>query len=300
MKVNVYMCSKPLQYFNIKNIVLNNNHTLRNILCIRNTFLDAENFIDKVRMYDKFWDEVICIKTKKEYHQYIRRTKIHNLIIENDASWLMWIHNLIGDFDNLYVFEEGIGTYNYINRKWFDKTLRNLLGVGTHYGDSYFCKGIFLYEPDLYNSKFQSKKALPLKQSFLSSLEVYTDLFRQLSPPIPDFLNIKGKKILMYVTNHYISEKVVEDMNNAKGYDILVIKPHPHIKNVTLTNKKIHILYTNLMMEYIIHNISKNNILEVWHFASTSMVYFSNKIKNVNLANFPIYNEFIEYLNKNK
>lgn len=299
-KVNVYMCSKPLQYFNIKNIKVSDTLSLKNILCVRNAFLDAEKFVEKVKMYDNSWDDVIYIKNKKEYHKYIRKTKIHNIIVENDASWLMWLHNLIGDFDNLYVFEEGIGTYKYIHRKWLDKTLRKFLGVGTHYGDSRFCKGLFLYEPGLYNGKFKSQKALPMKRTFLCGLEIYADLFKHLSPPIPDFLNVRGKKILMYVTNHNISDKVIEDMNKANGYDILVIKPHPHIKILTLKNDKIHILQTNMMMEYIIHQISKYNILEVWHFASTSMVYFNDKIKNVNLADFPIYNEFIEYLNKNK
>lgn len=297
MKVNVYMCSKPLQYFNIKNIGKIDNSTFKKILCIRNDFIEAEKFVNRIRLYDKEWDEVIFLKNKKEYHQFIRKTNIHNLIAENDASWLMWIHNLMRHFENFYVFEEGIGTYKVIQRKWWDKTLRALLGVGSHYGQSKYCKGVFLYEPELYNKKFSSQKALSMKQNFWDGLVEYADLFAKLSPPIPEFLNVKDKRILIYVTNHEVSDKIIESMNHMNGYDLLIIKPHPHLKNICLKSNKIHILYTNMMMEYILYQISKNNTLEVWHFASTSMIYFANKIKNINFGHFPIYDEFIEHLN---
>lgn len=301
MKIDAYMCSKPLQYFNILNIGNINNSPLKKILCIRNDFLEAEIFAKNIKLYDKQWDDVIILKNKKEYHLFIIKTKIHNLIAENDASWLMWIHSLMKHFDNFYVFEEGIGTYKFISRKWWDRAIRKILGIGSHYGESKYCKNIFLYEPDLYNKKFSSTKALPMKQNFIEALKNNAELFTKLSPPIPDFLNVKGKKILLYITNHEISKNIIDKMCKLDGYDLLIIKPHPHIKNLLLETKysNIYILSTNMMIEYILYEISKKNSLEVWHFASTSMVYFTQFIKNTNFGNFPIYNEFINYL-KNK
>lgn len=304
MSPDVYICSKPLQFFNIKNIGKLSGGSDKRILIVFPNFFEGNIFVDNIKKFDPYWDEIITIQDKADYYNYIKNHRINYLIVENDASVRMFAFMLIAKLKNqvkaLYVFEEGIGSYRNDLHTGFNKLLRILTLIGPHYGASIFCKHIILYEPEFYNKKFHSRKAIPFSIKFIDGLKKHQILFHKLCGDLPPNIDVLNQKILLYITNHSIDRDILSKMIREKNsYDVLYIKPHPHIKILDCIPKEIRIIQTNILMEFIISELlCKDNNLTIWHQASTSLIYFTNKVKEKNFIKFPIYDEFMSYRSK--
>lgn len=304
MRPDVYICSKPLQYFNIKNIGPIANESNKKILILHTDFLGAELFAKKIEENDNCWDKVIIVHNKKEYYKYLKKIQINFLFVENDASINLFIFMIRSKIKksvkSLFVFEEGIGSYRSDLHKGIDKFIRSLIQIGTHYGDSLFTQNIILYEPHMYNEKFHSKKAIPFSINFIDALKKHHCLLSKLCGELSEFNDCRNKRLLIYITNHNINKDIINIMITQKNdYDYLYIKPHPHIKDYKSIPKDIKIINTNIIMEYIINDlIEKNNKLKIWHESSTSLVYFIGKVEEENFSEFPIYDEFINFRKK--
>jgi hypothetical protein len=297
--IDLYVCSKPLQYFNIKNIGSVKYESSYKILAFVGNFNDADKFVSNVRKYDAFWNQVIFLHNRKEREEYIKSKKINNLFVENDSSWRMLKIVLRGNVRRLYVFEEGIGTYKDVYYPILMKFLRKMAGIGNHYGAAWFCKNVFLYEPDFFNKRFHSNRGIPFKYTFIEGLEKNQQLLSHLSESLPKALYVSNKRILIYLTNYDINADIIRKMESIKGeYDLLIVKPHPHIKNPKVKSKDVVVLYTNMMIEIVLFDLVKrNNKIEVWHYASTSVVHFLKYIKQVNLStSIPIFDEYVNYV----
>lgn len=302
---DVYVCSKPLQYFNIKNIPEIDGHSSRKVLIVNPEFSNGREFIELVRVNDKEWDEVIDMNGKCNYYNYLRTHKINFLFVENDASYKMSLFMLVSKVKRtvhkLFVFEEGIGTYRGDLHFGVDKLIRKLLLLGDHYGSSIFSDNVIVYEPNFYNTKHHSNKAISFARSFVDGLKKNKSLLMSVCDSLPPELDVRGKKILLYITNHSIDYDIVKKMVNEKDdYDLLFIKPHPHIKSLDCLPTDLTVIKTNLMVEYILFNLMESyNDVTVWHQASTSVVYFIDSIKSANFTSFPIFDEFVDYRQSN-
>lgn len=301
MRPDVYICSKPLQFFNIKNIGNLAGSSNRRILIVFPDFFEGNIFVDNIRRFDSYWDEIITIQTKADYYNYIKKHKINYLIVENDASVRMFAFMIIAKLRNqvkaLYVFEEGIGTYRNDLHVGLDKLWRTLTLIGAHYGASPFCKHVILYEPEFYNNKFHSHKAISFSTKFIDGLKKHRTLFHKLCGDLPSNIDVHNQKILLYITNHSIDGEILSKMIQKKdNYDVMYIKPHPHIKKLDCIPDGIEIIRTNILMEFILSDfLCKGNKLTIWHQASTSLIYFTNKVEEKNFVEFPIYDEFVTY-----
>ena len=58
MNTDIYICSKPLQYFNVRNIGYGNVSS-KKILIILGHFRDAELFFHQVKKFDDTWDDIL-------------------------------------------------------------------------------------------------------------------------------------------------------------------------------------------------------------------------------------------------
>ena len=215
---------------------------------------------------------------------------------------------IFGRFKELYVFEEGLGAYanaaeyEQANKKRprYTNWIRRITGMGLHYGGSKYCKAIFLTKPDFYNRKFGSNKAMSFKKTFRECLTENETLLLNITGPIPECLNVSGKKILIYATSWKIETEVLNKMKyEAHNYDLCFIKPHPHIKEIDLSNSdKIQVLKTDVMLELIIsYLLNQGNHVYIWHNYSACVLHFLEKIESVPFSTRPefekVYNEYI-------
>lgn len=296
---DVYVCSKPLQYFNIKNIGEIEDASQEKILIVVGAFYDAKRYVENIKEYDKDWTEVLYMNDVSESHQWIRNHHINNLFVENDASWKIFFIHLFGRIKSIYVYEEGIGSYENDTKAGIEAVIRRFLGIGNHYGESRYCKGIFLTKPWLYNQKFNTTKGRAFTSSFIDCIRKNGALFERLSGNMPTVLDVKDKRILIYVTEWNVHQDVLDRMEKEVGsYDLCFIKLHPHIKNYDSTKNSIQVLQTSVMMEMLIYYLLKqNNKVTVWHHCSTSVVHFLDQITSVLLSINPDYEEvFMEYV----
>lgn len=298
---DVYVCSKPLQYFNIKNIGEVENASHEKVLIVVGAFYDAKRYVEHIKEYDDEWTDVLYMNDVSESHHWIRNHRINNLFVENDASWKIYFINLFGHIKSIYVYEEGIGSYNSCNKRGVEAIVRRFLGIGNHNGDSSYCKGIYLTKPWLYNQKFNTTKGRAFKLPFQKCLQKEGALFEKLAGTMPAILNVSNKCVLIYVTEWSIHSDVVEKIEKeANSYDLCFIKLHPHIKTFDPTaNNTIHVLQTPVMMEMILYYLLKqNNQVTVWHHCSTSVVHFIDQITSVLLPIAQDYKElYLEYIN---
>lgn len=305
MRPDVYICSKPLQFFNIKNIGEIEGMSRKKVLIIDPRFSNGKSFVELLRRYDNDWDEIISMNGQNHYYDYIKSHKINYLFVENDASFKMTMYmcyaKLFKRVNKLFVFEEGIGTYRNDLHRGLDKVVRNVIGVGSHYGASFFSDNVILYEPGLYNKKFNSKKAIPFANTFVEGLKKNDVLLSMVCDRVPSELEMKNKKILMYISNHTIDNNIILKMVDEKNkYDFICVKPHPHITKFDDIPDGIFVVKTNILVEFIIYNMLKNgNNLTVWHQASTSLVYFMDMINSHNFTSFPIFDELVSYRQSN-
>lgn len=309
-KNDVYICSKPLQFFNIKNIGKIEVTPCNSILVIIDGFQNAKEYADRIRMYDDYWNEVVFLKRFADCYRWLLKRKIRNLYVDNDMSWFFYGMSFFNRINNLYVYEEGIGTYANMTEyeevnlcrksSWARRLGRKLMGMGLHIGDSRYCKGVYLTKPYLYNSKFCSTKGRGFVMSFLDNLQKNEELFLRLTGGLPEELEVSEKSILIYVTDWNIQSEILSKLfKESPQYDICFIKPHPHIKQIEIKEDSfVKVLNTPVMMELVIsYLLKRNNRITIWHQYSTSVVHFLDHIESVPFPINPeyerVYNEYI-------
>lgn len=308
MKRDIYICSKPLQYFNIRNITFPSLSNER-ILIIYGCFIQAKDFYKRVKKIDTTWTNVVLVNSWSELYCFLFFHPAENLFVENDKSFIYGIFHSLRCFRRLYIFEEGFGSYRtdrIDNSKGLKYLINRKTGVGKHVGFSSFLTGQYLYLPELFKQQFPnySKPIFQFSSSFVERLFEELSLFQQLSDGYDCFLDLKNRKIAIYLTNHVINPDILNSlMKEAKFFDAIYVKPHPHMKDLgEFEQYNLPIIRSNIMVEFLLVLLLKNkNQLTVFHENSTSVIWFQNRIECVNKGEqFAAYNIVADYIKGNK
>ena len=288
-KIDLFVCTKPLQYLNVLNIPLSDNGNMK-ILAIVQSFYKSAEFSENVCRVDSHWDKVIPFDTVYRVFWFILWHRVRNLYISSDNGTAIGVLYHLKHF-NLYMVEEGAATYLdiYMKKSKIRTVLDKCLGVSACWGHSVFLKGVYVYYPKLYKIKKNvSYDVLPFVCSFMETIRSKSDFFLKISSSDDlSFLQVKDSKILVYVTDWEINEDVksrmVEEMGN---YDKVYIKPHPHIKSDTITNPEgIELIRTNLMMEFVFCKwLDNNNKITVYHEGSSAIFYYNSQFESVDFS----------------
>lgn len=291
MDTDVYICSKPLQYFNVRNIDYGLASS-KKILIILGHFRDAESFYHQIKKFDDTWDEILYFKDLFHLDLYLFFHPASTLFVEVDNSFIYGIFSILFRFKRMYMFEEGFGSYRrdrFDKSKGLKKIINKLTGVGNHVGFSKFLTGQYLYLPDLYRMQFPgySKLVETFHDPFVKRLEKELPLFLNFSIGYENFLSIKDKSIGIYLTNHKINIDILKVLEKEKkSFDYVYVKLHPHIKKTNDLDKYgLNVVQSNIMVEFLILILLNNgNKLSVFHENSTSVIWFQNSIVNNNLG----------------
>ena len=110
MDTDIYICSKPLQYFNVRNIGYGNASS-KKVLIILGHFRDAELFFHQVKTFDDTWNDILYFKDLFHLDLYLFFHPVNTLFVEVDASFVYGIFFKLSRFKRMYMFEEGFGSY---------------------------------------------------------------------------------------------------------------------------------------------------------------------------------------------
>lgn len=297
MRPDIYICSKPLQYFNIRNIESDFSDA-RKILIIVDSFLDANLFVQQVREFDSTWNKILFFANLYQVDLYLLFHPANSLFVEVDASFVYGILWKLSRFRNMYIYEEGFGSYRrdrFYSSKGLKKWINKCTGVGSHIGFSDFLTGQYLYLPELYKSQFPAytKKLKTFGKLFVERLREELPLFLKFSEGYDEFKSIRNKRVGLYLSNHQINDRIITQfISEGVSLDLLYVKPHPHIKDCTsIQQYNLTVIRSNIMVEFLLIILLDNgNEVTVFHENSTSVIWFQNQIVNRNLGE-----EFKEY-----
>jgi hypothetical protein len=285
------MVSKPLQYVNVTNIECEG----KKILLLVDSFYDAKRIHDIIKREKNDWEDVIIFPEKKDVYSWLVKNikSINNLFVDADVGYRSFIYKLRKI--KIFIYEEGLGTYvserrklikpinariyqrsywGYIYRDiyWF---INELIGYKDRIGGDKYIYGLILYYPGYYlkNIKNNEKKIFSFKENFLINLEKSCNksLFGC------DFIDDKycDKTVLVYLTGW----DVMKGLENTKGFDYKIIKPHPHIKDSRNDGYDVCVP-GYVMSEYVIIELLKKvKKLVIVSSYSYSVIHFYNNPK---------------------
>lgn len=291
MKRELYICTKPLQYFNLKNTVGEGRDSFR-ILLVKDNFIDSYSFAQKIKKEEAIWDEVVYADNTSDYYREIVKAKASTLYIDNDSSAFLALYSILLR-KTVYVYEEGYGIYRKaVIKESIDKKkfwLYRLLGIGERIGNAAYLKGVFVYLPELYKQLFPDykKEIKPFRQTFMQALQDNVSLLKSLSTGIEWLEDVKGESILLYLTTHHISDEILHFLHSEQTkYDRVYIKPHPHIKNIDKLDAFAgNIIRSNIMVEVLLLLLMENkNEVTVIHENSTAVLWFQDKMRICNMG----------------
>lgn len=295
IKASVYVCSKPLQYFNVRN--LPRDKTNKNILVIEDKFKDARKFYESVKEYDKSWNKIHFTDDRsKVFLLCVFKYRVINLYYYLDfmlraASFLYAV-----PCKNIFTYEEGISAYRtdiFKNTANYKRKIRKLLGLSEFAGFHPRVKGIYVYAKEKYLKTFSSfrneQKLHPLsfnvsfQQMIKNNIELALKIFQFNAAHV--FKDVENKKVLLYITSWPLDVNVLKSINTNE-YDYCIIKPHPHIRNLQLpahwNNNKTIVIESVILAEFIIEIlIQQNNKLDIYHHNSSAVMYI-NQHANIN------------------
>lgn len=302
MSRDVYICSKPLQYFNVRNIGYESGSL--KVLAIVGNFRDARSFFEHVRQWDDSWDEILYFDTQFQFDRYLFFHPADTLFVEIDVSFVYGIFYKLSRFKRMYVFEEGFGTYR--NRtdgsKGLKRLINRLTGAGDHVGFAQFLTGQYLYMPDLYRRLFPgyAKELCSFRKPFVERLREELPLFLKFSTGYEEFLSLRDKSIGIYLTNFTINPDILSTLEAERGrFDEVYVKLHPHIQAMeNLQGCSVKVIRTNIMVEFLFLLLLDNgNKLTLFHENSTSVIWFQDRVENRNMGEpFEEYDRVASYI----
>jgi|GEM_PF-2794225 len=300
---DIYVCSKPLQWFNARNIP--NNNTIPKVLIFINTYKNANLFFEKIKNYDYYWDEVYLVNSRKESRILLRKFTINSLFVDCDYGILGYLYSRI-EHKQFCLYEEGIGNYtNILKRSKYSPIkgiLLSLLGSGPILGTSRFTDLIYLHNPRYYlefcrNSGYGGieTKVVRFEDKFFNLMSLHINLLTNIFK-LPEFISlIKKKRICLYLLNYHIRNDALDFIiANEKKFDMVIFKAHPNFKYDNIPTKipiqtELHwIREKGVMAEFLIQILNekeKGNTLTIINEGSTSCIYLDpNEVTIINLA----------------
>lgn len=298
MENSAYIISKPLQFFNASNIEDKN----CKVLFIIDAFNDAKSFFNNVKNNSKNWNSIYFFNSYSEAFNFIKINKFSKLFIDGDYSSSM-INELKSLKNiNIFVYEEGLGSYtnnirNLVQKnkfgegtflqkiKWNLATLYlKMQGHGNFHGGFKGTQGIYVYNQELHkkNKPNFKKEVLNFKMPFLDHLKKFEDR-NIISSNYHELLNlVKGKQVLLYLTSWDIDPKIEDILSEYQDY-FKILKPHPHInedKLKFLENKFDYQIKGGNMVEFLISDlIEVVDNLVILHKNSAALLH----IKSANI-----------------
>ena len=110
MDTDIYICSKPLQYFNVRNIGYGNASS-KKVLIILGHFRDAELFFHQVKTFDDTWNDILYFKDLFHLDLYLFFSPSKYVVRRGRCFFCLWNIFKLSRFKRMYMFEEGFGSY---------------------------------------------------------------------------------------------------------------------------------------------------------------------------------------------
>ncbi len=276
---SIYIVSKPLQ-LSVSTIICNRLSSSE--LIIVDMFYNANGVFNAIKKM-KIWNRVFFARNRFISFLVAGFRRPSELYIDGDIgtrlAFYLLIFRIISGCKNIYVYEEGIGTYrNNIYSEGLKKKVFDMLGISTYFGGSWFCRGVYVFDPDRYRNAHILKKDFEVKPINKSMSQHVQEFYEEIKT-IYGFNDSKigsGTLAEIYITSYSIDTELLSSLrNNDKD---VYVKLHPQLDCYEYCD-----LYENIMFidngvpaEIVITILSRNyNNVKVFHHGSSVELYIN-------------------------
>ncbi|WP_320113084.1 hypothetical protein [Draconibacterium orientale] len=303
-KKSAYIITKPLQYINATNIP---DKFFKDCFLV-DSFSNSASLFKKIQKYSNHWDNIYIRKNRylAITSILINKRKYKNLYTDTDFGIFNRLLLLSLYPINIFVYEEGIGSYKKEIREKNSIFQKALISLDSLLGKNYFAgfkrsKGIYLYQPYVYKEIVcpnTDKQVLKFDKDFFKHISNFREIPKIF--PFPENLSqiIVGKKVIVYLTSWEIDYKFLEIFSNYPDF-IKILKPHPHLKKPTGIEKHFDFLVKNsIPAEIFLTRIVKLSCSTILiHQGSSFVIYLDGieKLRVYNLADEKFENIFDSY-----
>lgn len=278
-----YFITKPLQYFNVLNLSLNDIND--KYLFIIPNFHNASEFFSKILEYDHRWKEIKVIESKLDM------SLLEYTVNKGDAVYvhsdMHWELKFVGEFAKakIIVYEEGLGTYSKeitsITKSWLKnlviKILTRIKYLNSVTGGDSKTQSVYVYNKPLFEKEnpINAHKSITFEYNFFDNYRANKYELDQ----IFELNNItfpKYSHIALYLTSNDSSIDFLSIFNSIdkNKYDEMIFKSHP---NVASYYNRLNNSYTNIMAELLIVKLLEcGNTIDVYHFGTAVELYINS------------------------
>lgn len=250
MTKNIFIVSKPLQFV-IATILREQLNAANNFFFVIDN-IGWSHFIKKRR---NDYCECVFFDNHKAAYKHLNRYDNYDLYIDSDVGFYKYVQlaitKLFSNAENIFVYEEGIGSYRNNLYSGFKRKIFEILKVGVYFGGSYFVSGIYVCDPAKYINSTKSKKAVMVlnKTPYDFFVERAEDLISDynLSGLIGNLRNMKGDECTLYLGGWDFDREAMEVL--AESPAPRLFKPHPHCGSKNDFN---HFSYCDILIDYSI------------------------------------------------
>lgn len=295
MKFNnsVFICSKPLQFFNAASIVRAYGIVDAKIIVVDRAIGDCDSFSEFVcsNYLRRVFSEVVFVSSYDLAIKSVGAKVCSELFVEDDRASLYYLFKR-ASHDILLVYEEGMGTYlghyKYLLSRvrylrWYMSSI--LFGCGLDFGGSRTTKYIFVRYPGIFK-KLKPKLADKVKEIPGHISEIKLLKYKILEFCSDDFKKIVANKkknedaALILGTWGGLGEADFESISrNGHGEILYKAHPHDHVEINKFTGVR---EYAWLPAEAMILFLSNAyETVTVYHYSSSVYFYKGDLPENV-------------------
>lgn len=288
MSVSYYLVTKPLQYVNATNIEDNRNK----VLLLVDKFYESDKFY-RALISNKYWDKVVFFPNDSNNNDnilkafdFLKKNAKYNdyIFLDNDQSLKknVWISKL--KCRNIYVYEEGVGSYrNDLSKQGRLKLLKiimyKLTGLKHHSGGSKFVKGLYVYDINKHKNEVVNfhNERLCFKNNFTNHLKSIEHHFDFQLKEVLELIDLcRNKSIVLYLSSWTFDDNIYKILSEIDS-DFRILKLHPHIQEKKNYPKFDFVLSNGILVElFILKALESCKSVTVLHYNSSALQYIDH------------------------
>jgi len=284
-----FIVTKPLQFLIATALKNQLDARIKFKLLIINSFDGSESVSAKVVDSGLGWDSASYYQTKREAMQSLYSDRVDSVFIDSDVGFSNYVGLSLFKArflaTNIYVYEEGTGSYRDNLYSGVKSFFFKMIGCGTAFGHSLPVSGIWLYKPEKFKKKFKRyrKQIHKIEKSvFRMTVEntiKLSELFN--GAEIYSKINRKQNNCALYLTSWTVDKDFLKKFIDISGDKY--IKPHPHLIDSQLDSSQLNSveLPSGAPAEILILAFSeKYDVVYVYHHGS-SLEEYVQEFRNV-------------------
>lgn len=285
-----FVVTKPLQLMIVLAIIEQIQKEVKKEILIVDSFHDAEGISNRMKAVYINSINILFVDNEISVYKIARKRKYAMLFIDSDVGFrrnlTLMKFAFLSPKTKLAVYEEGIGTYRCDLYSGIKKTILRSLGCGVYFGDNWCVKELYVYRPESINSSVHSKKIKIEKEIYHLLKERQKDF--EFIFDVKDFFSIVTRKATIfnectvYLSDWSLDSNVISFLEKIS--ELVIIKPHPHIKDVgDLSFKGSIVAPARIPAEMLLmHVTTLFPVVNVYHYGSSAFCYMAD-CENLNI-----------------